>query len=198
MHWNGKAGIENPVELNGYCVGGVPISRERYMDAVVLPLLERLELERHHRVLDVGCGSGMTLLEIEKRVAEAVGTDFSQAMVDRYPGKSRTYVCAAHELPFDQGSFHRILMFSVAHYFPSFDYFRAVVEKCLWLLRKGGILLVGDLPIGNSPGASAYLWYDRHALVDLCDAQGLPYSIAAQNRAKRAINRRYDLILYKD
>ncbi len=197
-HWNAKAGIANPMELNGYCVGGVPIPAERYMEAVVRPLLERLELEPQHCVLDIGCGSGMTLLEIERRVAEAVGTDISQAMVDRYPGKAKTYVCAAHQLPFDGVRFDRILMFSVAHYFPDFGYFRGVVENCLSLLRKGGILLVGDLPLGKTPAGSAYLWYERQALAELCDELGHPYSIAAQNRAKRAINRRYDLILYKD
>jgi SAM-dependent methyltransferase len=168
------------------------------MDAVVKPVLERLELEPHHRALDVGCGSGLTLGEIEKRVAEAVGTDFSKAMLERYQGKARTLVCAAHELPFGPESFDRVLMYSVAHYFPDFGYFRRVAEKCLTILRRDGILLIGDLPVGRKPEQSPYLWYDRHALVDLFDSIGLPYTIAAQCKAKRAINKRIDVIVFKD
>jgi SAM-dependent methyltransferase len=197
-HWDGKAGIEDPVTINGYCIGGVPISRERYMSAVVEPLLERLELAPHHRVLDVGCGTGMTLMEIEERVAEAVGTDFSKTMLEKYKGKAKTLVCAAHELPFTGEQFDRILMFSVAHYFPDFDYFQRVATRLLSLLRRSGILLIGDLPLGHRPAGSDYLWYDRHALVDYFDSFGLPYSIAAQSRAKRAINERYDILVFKD
>ena len=45
---------------------------------------------------------------------------------------------------------------------------------------------------------SDYLRYDRHTLVDYFDFVGLPYSIAAQRRAKRAINLRYDVLVFKD
>lgn len=197
-HWDAKSEIRDPVRLNGYCVGGEPIPREQYMEAVVKPVLERLELEPHHRVLDVGCGSGLMLGEIEKRVAEAVGTDVSRAMLERYEGRATTHVCAAHELPFGPESFDRVLMYSVAHYFPDFDYFREVAAKCLAILRRDGILLIGDLPVGRRPEQSPYLWYDRHALVDLFDSVALPYTIAAQSRAKRAINRRIDVVVFKD
>lgn len=140
----------------------------------------------------------MTLLEIEKRVARAVGTDISRTLLARYPGKATTHLCPAHELPFSGESFDRILMFSVAHYFPDLAYLREVTESCLSLLRRDGILLVGDLPIGVPPAQSPYLWFDRHQLVDLLDSLGFPYSIAAQGRLKRTINRRYDVIIYKD
>lgn len=197
-HWNGKSDIDDPVILNGYCVDGVPISRERYFEAVIDPLLARLELEPHHRVLDIGCGSGLTLGEIEKRVAVAIGTDFSMAMLQKYKGKAKTYVCSAHEVPFEGEQFDRILMYSVAIYFPNFEYFRQVTEKCLSILRCGGIFLIGDLLLGSKPENSQYQWFDRHALVEYFDSLGFPYSIAAQSRRKRSINKRFDVILYKD
>lgn len=79
-HWNAKAAIEDPIELNGYCCGGVPIAAETYAAAVLQPCLELLELEPHHRVLEVGCGTGLILRELEGRVAQVVGTDPSVAL----------------------------------------------------------------------------------------------------------------------
>lgn len=197
-HWDDKSHIDDPAVRNGYCVDGKPIPRERYLAAFIYPLLSQLELEPAHRVLDVGCGSGLILSEIEKHVAEVVGTDFSAAMLQKYQGRAKTYVCAAHELPFDGEQFDRILMNSVAIYFPDFEYFKQIIEKCLSLLRPDGILLIGDLLVGQKPEKSQFQWYDKHLLVDFFDSLGVPYSILAQNKFKRAINKRFDLIVYKD
>lgn len=197
-HWNAKADIENPIEINGYCLGGQPIPAGKYFAAVVEPTIERLDLKSHHRVLDIGCGSGLALAEIEKRVAEAVGTDLSQTMIDRYKGNAKTYVCAAHELPFEDERFDRILMFSVAIYFPSFGYFREVVDNALSLLRIDGLLLIGDLNIGRAPRHSQNLWYDRNKLLRYLDETGHAYALMAQNKLKRSINKRWDVLIWKD
>lgn len=197
-HWDAKAAIADPVELNGYCVDGKPIAYETYRRAVIEPWLALLELEPHHHVLEIGCGSGMMLEPIAGRVARCVGVDPSRAMIARYRGPAETIACAADRLPFDGDSFDRILMASVAHYFPSFDYFETVLRRALELLRQGGVLLVADLPFGEPKPNSAYLFYDKHRLLDLLDRLGHPYSIMAQSRLKRTINRRSDVILYKD
>lgn len=198
QHWDSKVDITDPVALNGYCTGGVPIARETYFKAVVNPVIERLDLEPHHRVLDIGCGSGLTLSEIEKRVAEAVGTDLSRTMIDKYQGEAKTHVCAAHELPFEGEQFDRILMVGVAIYFPDFDYYRQVVEKVLSLLRPDGIFLIGDLNIGEKPEGNQYQWYDRAQLLDYLDELGHAYNLMSQNKLKRTINRRWDILIRKD
>ena len=197
-HWDAKVDIDDPVEVNGYCTGGVPIAIDSYRAAVVEPCLERLELEPHHHVLEVGCGSGLLLDEIARRVERAVGTDLSEGLLRRYNGSAETFVCAAHELPFEPEEFDRILMYSVAHYFPEIGYFERVVVRLVSLLRKPGILLIGDVPIGPQPPDSPYRWYDRREIVGVVEPLGIPFSIAAQSRLKRLINHRYDVILYKD
>ena len=197
-HWNAKAGIENAIELTGYCIGGVPMSAEKYRAAVVEPCLELLELEPQHHVLEVGCGAGLLLREIEQRVERTVGTDVSDGLVRRYDGTAETYVCAAHELPFDGEQFDRILMYSVAHYFPDLEYFRGVVLALVGLLRRPGVLVIGDVPVGAQPADTPYRWFDRRELADALEPLELPFSIAAQSRLKRTINRRYDVVVYKD
>jgi SAM-dependent methyltransferase len=197
-HWDSKSAIADPVVLNGYCIGGVPISVGQYFAAVINPVIDRLDLRPEHRVLDIGCGSGLTLAEIEKQVAEAIGTDLSGSLLQCYKGEARTYTCAAHELPFEGEQFDRILMFSVAIYFPSFDYLKKVIEKALSLLRKDGLFLIGDLNLGVRPNGSQYLWYEREPLLDYLDGLGVAYSLLAQNKLKRKLNRRWDVVLRKD
>ena len=197
-HWDAKSGIEDPVELNGYCVAGVPLAAELYRKAVLEPVLERLELEPRHHVLEVGCGSGLLLREIEQRVERAVGTDISEALISRYRGSAETHVCAAHELPFEREEFDRILMYGVVQYFPGLDYFSEVVHELVTLLRAPGILVIGDVLLGDQPEDTPYLWYDRRTLVGLLEPLGLPFSMQVQSRLKRTINLRYDVVIYKD
>ncbi len=197
-YWDRKGGISDPIEMNGYCVGHRAISADVHRRVVVEPYLARLELQSHHHVLDIGCGSGLMLEALVGRVERCVGVEPSRTMAARYKGRAEVYGCAAHELPFADESFDRILMASVAHYFPSTSYFEAVVVRALRLLRRGGIFLIGDVPLGRTAPQSAYLFYGRRYLVRFFDRLGHPFSIAAQPAIKRAINLRYDIIVYKD
>jgi len=61
---------------------------ERIEEIVAAPGLEamgRLELRPGHRVVDLGCGSARTTVELARRVApgHAVGVDISESMLDR-------------------------------------------------------------------------------------------------------------------
>jgi len=198
-HWDAKSAIEDPVELNGYCVGGKPLAFETYRKAVIVPTVDRLEVEPGQSVLEIGCGSGLILNELERRGADCVGVDPSKAMLDKYSGNAKTILSAARECDFADGSFDRILMVSVAHYFPSLTYFSDVIARCVKWLRAPGILLIGDIPFVLSANSrNDYLVYDKHALLDVMDSFGHATSLVAQSQSKRAINRRLDVILYKD
>jgi len=150
------------------------------------------------KILDVGCGSGMFLYEFEKMGLEAFGTDISNALLERFKGKSKTFACAAHELPFYDEFFNRILMVSVAIYFENFNYFKTVVLKCLSILKLQGIFLIGDINLGIKPDGNQYQWYNKHEMVDFLDSLGYPYSIMTQNKIKRTINKRWDILIYKE
>jgi len=197
-HWDNKKDITNPIELNGYCLKGKPIEKSKYNDAVIQPTLELLELDNDSKILDVGCGSGMFLYEFEKMGLEAFGTDISNALLERFKGKSKTFACAAHELPFYDEFFNRILMVSVAIYFENFNYFKTVVLKCLSILKLQGIFLIGDINLGIKPDGNQYQWYNKHEMVDFLDSLGYPYSIMTQNKIKRTINKRWDILIYKE
>lgn len=198
QHWDKKSTISNPVELNGYCVNAEPISWDLYKEAVVLPAINRLDISPGDSVLDIGCGSGLMMDEIEKITDKIFGVEPSKELLGRYKGSGLTYVGAAHDLPFTNERFDRILMFGVAIYFPDFSYFENVVNKAISLLNTDGKFLIGDLNIGMRPTENQYQWYDREQLLNFLDGLGLRYNLMSQNKLKREINRRWDVLLYAD
>ena len=197
-HWNARAAIDDPIERGGCCLDGAPIDAELHRAALIEPWLARLEVEPGHHVLEVGCGSGLLLREIETRVERAVGTDLSEALLRRYSGGAETHVCAAHELPFADGQFDRVVMASVSHYFPSLEYFREVAVELLRVLRTPGILLIADVPLGRPPRPTPHLWYERRWLRAVLESLEVRFSIEEQTELKRRINRRYDVLVRKD
>lgn len=197
-HWNDKSAISNPVELNGYCIKGEPISFDLYRSAVVLPAINRLGILPGQSVLDIGCGSGLMMNEIEKTTDKIFGIEPSKELIARYEGAGTTYVGAAHELPFTDERFDRVLMFGVAVYFPDFEYFANVVETVISLLNPGGKFLIGDLNIGAPMIKSQYQWYDREQLLNFFDSLGFRYHLMSQNKLKREINHRWDVLVYVD
>ncbi len=190
--------IINPIELVEHCAGGVPFAEDVHRKAILEPVIEKLELEPHHEFLEIGCGSGLFLKAIEKKVKKSIGVDISKRMLNSFTCKSEKFLCAAHNLPFEKESFDRVLMYSVAVQFESFEYLVSVINHVMPLLRKNGIFLVGDLLLGEQNKKSQYIFYDKHRLIDYLDTLGYPYSIVCPPRLKRTINNRQDVIIYKD
>lgn len=146
-HWSLMAARDDARARNGYCIEGHPLSADEYRAQIIEPVIALLDLRPEHAVLDIGCGTGELLTALEGKVAEIVGTDLSSDMLAHYKGSGRTFVCDAANLPFTGETFDRIVMVSVAHYFPSRAYFERVVGRALRLLRPGGFLLIADIPV---------------------------------------------------
>jgi len=53
-------------------------------------LLERVQMESHHVVLDVGCGCGATTLEAARRARAAVGVDLSEPLLSIATHRARS------------------------------------------------------------------------------------------------------------
>ncbi|UVL81728.1 AMP-binding protein [Pseudomonas sp. B21-028] len=114
-----------------------------------------------HSVLDVGCGIGMTgAVLLESGLHRYVGCDASEAAVERArlrleqvtsPQASRVVMKrAAHELDaLDEAPFDVVLLNSVIQYFPDTAYLVGVLEKAVGLCRKGGVIVIGDVPYAS-------------------------------------------------
>ncbi|XP_028402765.1 uncharacterized protein LOC114525576 [Dendronephthya gigantea] len=126
---------------------------EEYADNVLTKLKDYLNPTT--RVLEIGCASGLTVQKLCPLVAQYVATDLSDIMTKRLLAelekKSVTNVkvlCApADELErMLQGRlFDVIIMNSVVHCFPGYNYLRSVFKSCENMLAEGGVIFLGDV-----------------------------------------------------
>jgi len=131
-----------------------------------LPLTERAVelagLARGARVLDLGCGDGVTAEHLERRFGlRATGIDVSAALIcqgrERRPDLDLREG-AAECLPLPDGGFEAVLAECVLSIVADPG---AVVDECARVLRPGGLLLVNDLYRRADPDAARLLLLQR-------------------------------------
>lgn len=164
----------NHLNINDYRKN---ISEETMMGPNSVRLLEEL-LDKYplryapdDRILDLGCGKGLTSLVIAKETgARVYATDLwisaeenRRRFVQWGVGEQITPVCEdANHLPFEEKQFNAMVSIDAYHYFAGHEgFFR---EKILPLIKDGGIVLIGI------PGLKEE--YDGHAQDVLADWLG--------------------------
>jgi demethylmenaquinone methyltransferase/2-methoxy-6-polyprenyl-1,4-benzoquinol methylase len=118
------------------------------------------------RALDVASGTGDLAVELSRRVAptgEVVGTDFSDAMLDRARQKSGTVRwewANALELPYEDDSFDAATVGFGARNFSDLD--RGLAEMAR-VVRPGGRVVVLEITTPQRPPLSTFflIWFDR-------------------------------------
>jgi demethylmenaquinone methyltransferase/2-methoxy-6-polyprenyl-1,4-benzoquinol methylase len=118
------------------------------------------------RALDVACGTGDLALELARRVmpgGEVVGTDFSDAMLERARAKSaevRWEWANALELPYADGEFDAATVGFGARNFSDLD--RGLAEMAR-VVRPGGRVVVLEITTPQRPPLSTFfsIWFDR-------------------------------------
>ncbi len=118
---------------------------EGYMDGfgplvakAIEPLLDAVEVGRGHRVLDVGTGPGLVAASATERGADAVGIDFSEAMLvqaRRLHPEIEFRESSAESLPFEDDEFDAVVGNFVLHHSGRPQ---RVLEEAFRVLREGG------------------------------------------------------------
>ncbi len=115
-------------------------------------LLNHSEARITDRLLDVATGTGFTALAFAPRVAEVVGLDVSNGMLDQARSRATDsgtqntswQQAPAEKLPFADASFDLVTCRVAPHHFVDI---RAFVSEALRVLRSGGRLLVADTSV---------------------------------------------------
>ncbi len=110
--------------------------------ALVAPWAERA------RVLEVGCGTGLILREVEPIASEAIGLDLSRGMLEVSRKRGLKVVeASATEIPFTSDSFDLVYSFKVLAHVPDLA---TAVREMVRVTRPGGRLVLE--------------FYNRHSL----------------------------------
>ncbi len=112
-------------------------------------IVDGLKLAKEDGVVDLGCGGGWVLKQLQPHVGKIVGLDFSEAMLinARQFCPSETFVCGEiGRLPFKKQSFDCALSYFVFLNFLDDDFVEHALLDVLSTLKKGGRALIGQLP----------------------------------------------------
>src|SRR5271165_973585 len=132
---------------------GLPFPPEEVLQWVE-GTVERVRAWEPDEVLEIGCGAGLLLFRLASRCRRYCGTDISATALDcarkgvAKLGWSHVTLLerSAHELSgFERESFDAIVLNSVVQYFPRIEYLIEVLEQAVSIVRKGGLVFLGDV-----------------------------------------------------
>jgi amino acid adenylation domain-containing protein len=145
-------------------------------------------------VIELGCGTGMLLFQIAPHCRTYTGYDISEASLDYIrrqnpPAQATLVRRAAHELDaIAPASLDLVILSSVVQYFPTAEYLRNVLDRCLELLRPGGRILLADI--------RNYDWLEHfHASVQLHQSDTLMLGSTLKRQIQAAVERETELLV---
>jgi ubiquinone/menaquinone biosynthesis C-methylase UbiE len=108
------------------------VSNRHCLDLEIKLILDLMDLRSGQRVLDIGCGTGMSLVPLLDKGLSLTGVDPSAYMLDRAQGRLGNRVdlhqCSAENLPFEDNAF------DTAFFFTSLEFTdrpaKAIEEAC--------------------------------------------------------------------
>jgi ubiquinone/menaquinone biosynthesis C-methylase UbiE len=139
-------------------------------------LINQARIENHHRVLDVGCGTGTLVILLKKQhpTVEVAGLDPDLNALRRANTKATRAAVSlqfdqgfADELPYQDGSFDRVLSSFMFHHLEEEDREKMLCEA-LRVLKPTGLLHLLDFAGGGdgSHGLLGHLIHSSHRLKD--------------------------------
>ncbi len=112
-------------------------------------------LSKNSSILDVGCGYGRSLIELENQnYTNLYGIDYSETMISiaktKLSGKVTLSVSEARSLGYKSNFFDVVLLFAILNCITKPTEDAKVLKESLRVLRPGGYLLINDFILSES------------------------------------------------
>lgn len=125
-------------------------SRYQEIQVAKLKYLSNYLPEKINKLLDVGCGTGLLLAEMEWRADEAFGVDLSAGMLEiakRRCRRAKLVQADAEHLPFADETFDCVISFTLLQNLSDPP---AAVREMARVLKKGGTAIITSLKYKHS------------------------------------------------
>lgn len=134
-------------KLEGLIQGGSFLASEMVeRKRAVLAFVDTYAGDRKLSVLDIGCGTGMTMRDILRRGHSVVGADITEAMlnqakavVSQYPDQASCILSDVENVPFEDGSFDVVVCMGVLQYLQTDE---KAVREIHRVVRPGGLVVL--------------------------------------------------------
>jgi amino acid adenylation domain-containing protein len=173
---------------------GEPLS-EAEMREQVDATVARIRALKPHRVLEIGCGTGLVLFRVARECQQYVATDFSTPAVeyvrrqlDDLPNVTVLQAAADDFSAIAAGAFDVVVLNSVVQYFPGAAYLERVLRGAVAALRPGGHLFIGDV-------RSLSLWEAFHTSVEVASADQDVRREDIQDGVRRRLRQEPELVV---
>jgi len=131
-----------------YSAVGRPDDDAKLME-IVEDMVSKLDLCLEDQLIEVGCGTGVLLSQLNSKTGSAKGIDYSTEAIDRavkaFPDIEFRAGDAAR-LPYENEIFDKAICYSVFHYFTDMEYAYSAIDELIRVTKAGGKILLGDLP----------------------------------------------------
>ena len=117
--------------------------------AIVQHVLSLLAPSPHHDLLDVACGNGCLTIPIAAQCRSTLAIDISSDLLASWPAPlppdTTLQARDARTAEWPEQSFDRVLLYAALQYFSHAETI-ALLQKLVKSIRRGGWILLGDLP----------------------------------------------------
>ncbi|OLB92338.1 MAG: hypothetical protein AUH25_00720 [Thaumarchaeota archaeon 13_1_40CM_38_12] len=107
----------------------------------------RIKLQNEHRVLEVGCGSGVLGNWIRNKCASYTGVDVSFFMLKKFLTLSQNpdiVLSSSNFLPYRDHLFNTVIMNSVTMYLPNRELLETTLSEIERVVSKEGVIFIGE------------------------------------------------------
>jgi ubiquinone/menaquinone biosynthesis C-methylase UbiE len=143
-----QVGSDDPLRQVLRVVNRQPIGEQAFK-LVADNVIQLLEIDPSHVVLDLCCGNGLLSAAIEPYASQIVAADFCERLLEdvrsRTTAKTTTMIADARMVDFPPASFDRVLIAAALQHFEQDEVIR-MFRQMVRALRPRGILVATDIP----------------------------------------------------
>lgn len=125
-------------------------ARREIYDDLMSSIQDQLDLRPEHRLLEIGCAAGFLAVGLSRHCGEYVGIDVSPVAISRAKqlkiDKASFLVADGANLPFEMGTFDRVISYDVFTNFPNMEVANKVADEMLRVTAPKGKTMIGAIP----------------------------------------------------